>query len=70
MHGGLLTGWRLLRVQTVVLLDGKPVTDYTMTNSVLKTTCVPQLLPHLILHLAPLALGPFPRRMRQPSAVA
>ena len=43
MHGGALIAWRPWRAQIVVLLDGKPITDYTMANSVLKTTCAPQL---------------------------
>lgn len=46
-----------LCVQLVVLLDGKAINEYTMHNSVLKTTCVlsctrTQLpaIVHLLLH--------------------
>lgn len=35
-------------LQVVVLLNGKPVMDYTFSSGVFKTTCAPagQTLPH------------------------
>ena len=39
MCGSLCTVLHLLRcAQVVVLLNGKPITDYTFTSGVLKTT--------------------------------